>query len=714
MEYQQEEMMGSIRLKRARLFTLSVLAIGGLFAALAVACGGTEIVTERVVETVIVEKQLPGQTVTEKVVETVLVEKEVEGKTVTVVETVVVEKEVTRIEKVVETVVVEREVEGKTVMVVETVIVEKPVTRIEKVIETVVVEKAVTVVEKVVQVQTVVVAPTPVPPPTPAPTPEGGPQGTFRYATENIIPPLFVPALGGVGHEQDYASWGMVEFLVYADHNEEYDPSISIATSWDLAEDSSKVRFTLRRGIPFHQGWGELTADDVVWSMNNAIREGSTFWGVGGLQIWMDRWEKIDDYTVDMYFKTSNASWLQSLSNLSTHQPWIYPKKAIDELGEDRANVTPLGTGPFENVIYRTGDIVVVEAFDGGNHWRAKPAAQRMEVVEIREPLARNAAFIAGEVDIIAVLNKDIASLKERVPGSYEQPARGSGFTHIMVYTGNYWKGEEPCDSQLEGSWTLGEKIVYPRAGFKPDAEHPWIGDPSGNGNSMESALKVRQAMSMGIDRQTLVDTVFGGLGLATGSYIGFQPYDSEWKDEWDVEYDLEGAKALLAEAGYPNGFEFEFYVPPDHIVMNPEAGEAVAQMWRQLGLNVNVDRSAYAATRPRHFNGVDDIVWYAASSIGNLDKEKIVLLGRALTFHGAEVPCEIQDLAASVDDETDYDKRVAINVQVEDYVSEQRLIFPIATVTDHFMVGPRIKAWTPHRIVGRYFTNPETVQVQN
>ena len=346
--------MGSIRLKRARLFALGVLAIGGLIAALAVACGGGE--TQIEVQTVIVEKQLPGQTITEKVVETVVVEKEV-TRTEKVVETVLVEKEVTRIEKVIETVVVEREVEGKTVMVVETVVVERPVTRIETVVETVIVEKPVTVVEKVVQVQTVVVAPTPVPPPTPAPTPEGGPQGTFRFATENIIPPLFVPALGGVGHEQDYASWGMVEFLIYADHDEVYDTSISIATSWDLAEDNSKVRFTLRRGIPFHKDWGELSADDVVWSMNNAIREGSTFWGVGGLQIWMDRWEKIDDYTVDMYFKSFSASWLEALSNLSTHQPWIYPKKAIDELGEDRANVTPLGTGPFENLIYRTGDI---------------------------------------------------------------------------------------------------------------------------------------------------------------------------------------------------------------------------------------------------------------------------------------------------------------------------------------------------------------------
>ena len=154
--------MGSIRPKSARLLTLGVLAIGGLIAALAVACGGGE--TQIEVQTVIVEKQLPGQTITEKVVETVVVEREVEGKTVMVVETVIVEKPVTRIETV-----------------IETVIVEKPVTRIETVVETVVVEKSIIVVA------------TPVAPPTPAPTPVGGPSGTFRLSIRNIIPPLFVP-----------------------------------------------------------------------------------------------------------------------------------------------------------------------------------------------------------------------------------------------------------------------------------------------------------------------------------------------------------------------------------------------------------------------------------------------------------------------------------------------------------------------------------------
>ena len=571
--------MGLLKPKWARWLTLGVLAIGSLVAALAVACGEgeTQIVTERVVETVIVEKQLPGETITERVVETV-----------------VVEREVTRTERVVETVVVEREVEGKTVMVVETVVVEKPVTVTERVVETVVVTKQVEVpVVETVVVEKLVIA-TPVAPPTPAPTPVGGPQGTFRLSVRNIIPPLFVHALGGVGHEQDFASWGMVEFLLYADYEEVIDPNISMATSWEVADDQSKVRFNLREGIKFHKGYGEMTADDVVWSMNNAIREGSTFWGVGGLQAWMDRWEKVDDYTVDMYFKTYRANWADILSNLSTHQPWIYPKAAVDELGESVANVTPLGTGPFENVLYRTDDIVIVEAFDGGNHWRAEPAAARMEVVEIESPLVRNAAFTTREVDIIEVANKDIPQLKRAVSGAYEQIARGTTWPHMVYYTGNYWRGEEACESSLVTSWTVDAE--WPRPGFKPDAEHPWIGDPFGmGGNSMESALKVRQAMSMAVDRQTLLNTVFGGLGLPTAQYTGFLPSDDGWKDEWDVTYDLDAAKALLAEAGYPDGFEFTFYVPPDHIVVNPEAGEAVAQMWRQLGLDVNIETSAYA-----------------------------------------------------------------------------------------------------------------------
>ena len=129
----------------ARLWLVVATALAAAVGA-AIACGGEaepQVVTQ--IQTVVVEKQVPG----ERVVETVIVEKPV-TRTEKVIETVVVEKQVTVTEKVVETVVVERQVEGQTVRVVETVVVERPVTRTERVIETVVVEKQVRVLATVV------------------------------------------------------------------------------------------------------------------------------------------------------------------------------------------------------------------------------------------------------------------------------------------------------------------------------------------------------------------------------------------------------------------------------------------------------------------------------------------------------------------------------------------------------------------------------------
>ena len=610
-------------------------------------------------------------------------------------------------ERVVETVIVEKQLPGETIV------------KTEKVIETVVVEKQVQVTvpgEKVTIIQTVVVPATARPAPTAAPTPEGAPKGAWKYAVSNVIPALFVPSKGGVGHEQDYNSWGMVEFIIHADHGtENYNYDESIVTSYEVNKDNSRIRFTVRKGIPFHKGWGSLTAHDIAWSFNSAIEEGSTFWGVGGLQRWIDRLEAVDDYTVDLYARTEiDPNWQFTFSNLSTHQPWVYPKAAVDALGEDRANVTPLGSGPFENVIYRTNDTVVVTAFNNGNHWRAKPASQQMTTVEIPEPLARNAAFRAGEVDIIEALNKDIPQLRDQVPGSYPQDARGTGWPHVVYFTGNYW-AEGSCDADnVDTTWKKGAE--FPRPGFLPDAAHPWIGDIfEGGGNSMESALKVRQAMSKAVNRPELLETVFGGLGLPTATYNGFLPADTKyWKDEWDFTYDLAAAKALLADAGYADGFEFTFYVPPDHIVVNPEAGQAIAQYWRNLGLTVNIEQSAYATARPRHFLGQDDIIWYHHSGTGNWDKPKGGAYGPSNTFHGAELPCDMQALHWDNRTNQDKDQRIANSAKMQDYISKWRMNMPFASITDYWMVGPRIAAWSPHKIAGRYFTNPETVQVKD
>ncbi len=526
-------------------------------------------------------------------------------------------------------------------------------------------------------------------------------EGRFTLGVRNVIPPLFVHALGGAGLEDVYAGWGIVEFLIYANEQEQFDPSISPAESWELAPDLSKVTFKLRRGIQFHKGYGEMTADDVVWSHNNALREGSKFWGVTGIRQYMDRWEKVDDYTAVMYFKQFEPRWELLLSNLRTHQPWIGSKKAVDQLGEETANITPIGTGPYQVLSYRSREKVELEALP--SHWRRTALTKRMDVVEIPEALARAAAFQAGEVDIIEVDLKLIPDLLNKVQGSRAQPGLGYAFPHTIYFPGNYWS-DRNC--------LTGDTTGFPRPGFKPDAQHPWIGDPKDPAR-MESARKVRLAMAMAIDQETILRTIFGGLGKIGGTYTGFSPEDPEYKQEWTISYDPVRAKQLLAEAGYPNGFSFTFYVPPDHIVVNPEAGQAIAQMWRSIGLDPKIDSTAYAAARPRHFEGNDDIIWYHHTSAGDIDAPKAGNFGPNNTFHGVELPCDLQQLNFDNRKEPDRAKRIANNVKLQDYISQWTLAAPFVTIVDYFMVGPRIKDWKPSGKPGLYFTNPETVSLQ-
>ena len=188
--------------------------------------------------------------------------------TVTEIQTVVVEKQVTQIEKVIETVVVEKMVEGKTVKVIETVVVEK-----------------------------VVVA-------TAAPS---GPSGSLVVAETRIIPAVYLPSKQGGGVEFNYVDWGVMEYLVRAaPHLSAELPDAAeavhgIAVSWEADPAGEKVTYTLREGVPFHEGWGNVTAADVAFSFNEGNRTGTRFYRNSTSQT--DRWEALDDRTVVIYYK---------------------------------------------------------------------------------------------------------------------------------------------------------------------------------------------------------------------------------------------------------------------------------------------------------------------------------------------------------------------------------------------------------------------------
>ena len=676
-------------MSRFRLKLSAGVLIAAAFAlAVLAACGGTE----TVVETVIVEKQVPGQTVTERVVETV-----------------VVDRPVTRTEKVIETVVVEKIVEGQTVRVVETVVVEKQVTRTEKVVETVIVDKVVQVVA------------------TPTAAAMMGPEdedSPVVVADSSVFPVIFVHALSGLGQEWKVVGWDVGENLLRVDGNGNYQPDESIARSFEVAPDGSSITFELRTDVRFHPtpGGAEvglMTAEDVAWSFNNSGRGDSIFYRAGSVRDYMGEFDEDGNRTVEPFDVIASHTvrlnwkpgqflpwWLTNVSQTSSADPWITSKKLVDDLGEAKASQIPVATGPYRAANWSVGERMDLEAVEG--HWRITPAVKNFTVIELREPQTMVSAFKTGQIDFAPVPNSLLADALDDTPGSRRQ-AVGQSQMGCINFVGNYWqqKNNNPNSSGF------GETI-FPRPGFKP--ENPWVGDPR-DPASMEQARMVRRALILAIDREAIRDELFGGFGGIQGSAVnGWGPESPEWKTEWERYYDPDEARRLIVEAGYPDGFDIPLFVPSDHPRVNPEAGRAIAQMWNDVGANVDLDVSAYAAARPRRFDGVDDIPWYHCGTIrpGLEDRPFDGGMGPTSTFRGFEVEDHLVPLYFANFTEPDREKRVQNNVMINDYVIGQWEL-QAAFVADipHYAVGPRIDQWAPHSIDAPIFTNAATVTLK-
>lgn len=596
-----------------------------------------------------------------------------------------------------ETVVVEKPVE-KTVVVQQTVVVEK-----QKVVQqTVVVEKEKIVQQTVVVEKEKVVVQTAVPAPTATAVPQPKPSGRFVLADGRVIPPIFVHALSGQGHEWKINGWGIAEHLIRVDAKNQYDAAHSIAESFVVAPDNSSITFKIRKGVQFHGGWGEVTANDVAWSFNNAMREGSIYVRVQSLQPFMKPWVVIDERTVRLDWKEGQFLpwWLLNFSQTRLADPWITSKKIVDQLGEEKASQTPVGTGAFEVVKWASGERIDLKAVVP--HWRQTPQVESYSVVEMREPLAMAAAFKTGEVDFAPIPNNILLPTINKVAGARRIPV-GFPQAHCVNMTGNYWAQKDDKGQQ-----------VFPRPGFHPE-KNPWVGDPRDEA-SMNRASKVRLALAVAIDRDAILDQIFGGLGFtqAVEAGIGFGPALPFWKKDWEYKYEPDRAKQLIKEAGYPNGFTMPFYVASDFPRINPEAGQAVAQYWRDAGVKVEIDSSTYSARRPKRFGGVDDVPWYHCGTIyTNVDGPFDSGMGPSSTFRGMELPNELWPLHFANFKEPSREKRIENNTKIADYVTNWTLQTVFSVVDTHYAVGPKIEDWTPHEVDAPVFTYPESVKVK-
>ena len=490
--------MSSIKSRWSRRATLALLAIGGLFGALAVACGGgeAEVVTE--IQTVVVDRPI---TVTEKVIETV-----------------VVEREVTRTEKVVETVVVEKVVEGQTIKVIETVVVDRLVTRTEKVVETVVVEKPVTVTEKVVEtvivMQDVMVVATPTPI---GMEPVSG--GTVRWALDNNIATLDAlkttsqPEIGAL-HSQEK----LFEF------DENLTPQPSLVESWTTSDDGLTWTFKLREGITFNapvEG-RPFTSEHAMGNWKRWLAR-DNFGGI--LNGFIESIETPDDLTYVVTLSEPTGLLLDGFARLGGYSPYMMPPEmyALDpDEGPGNGDFETFGgTGPYQLVQWRPGDRLLFTKWadykspSGPTSFLAGTRlvyADVLEAIVIPEEAARIAALETGAVDWIGTISGDQKERLEANPDLYVF-TDDSGPVRIGAWP-NHVKGPM-SDARVRRAIM----IAFP----KDDALLATAGDPA----------LFRQCGSL-----MLCGTRWGGI-RTPGDEIYYDPPD------------LEAAKALIEEAGY-------------------------------------------------------------------------------------------------------------------------------------------------------------------
>ncbi|WP_342827138.1 ABC transporter substrate-binding protein [Candidatus Lucifugimonas marina] len=502
----------------------------------------------------------------EVVIQTVVVEKEVQGETV--VETVVVEKEV-KGDTVVETVVVEKEVKGDTV------------------IQTVVVEATAEPEE-----ETFFGLPLPVVPDDVgvAPQPDSA-DGSVVVRGQLELRGSGVPGDSSGGM---FTGQSVTEKLFMTDAGG--NAVGQVAESWELASDLSKLTVTLKQGVQFHGGFGELTAADVAWSLNmgnpgfnpESATDGGSNWisFIGNQEVLA-----VDTYTVEIPIATFDPRWSTFILGQSGLGLSITSKAAYDQNGESWVRDNVIGTGPFSVANYSRDDILELDAVQ--NHHRKTPSISNYTVRAIPDDAVAEAALKTGAVDVSQVALRNMTALQA---AGFQVIGAGAGSFHSISFSGNYWERTHYITGDdLGANFTVRHSLPW-----VGDPERPDFGNPPEGMTNMERARLVRTALSHAIDRELISDVLFAGAAWPNYVY-GADINNPNWQEKWATKYDPDLAGELLDQAGYPlvdgKRFEMPFFIRIGR--GDEEIGTAVVGMWREIGIDVQDWKAQYQTYRP-------------------------------------------------------------------------------------------------------------------
>jgi peptide/nickel transport system substrate-binding protein len=408
----------------------------------------------------------------------------------------------------------------------------------------------------------------------------------------------------------------------------------SLAESWTASPDGLAYEFVLRKGVRFHNG-EPVTAEDVKFSLERYRGTAAASFKARVAAV-----EVIDPLRVRFRFKQPWPDFMTFYGTPATGAGWIVPKKYVEKVGEDGFKKAPVGAGPYKFVSFTPGVELVLEAFE--QYWRKTPSVKRLVFRAIPDESTRLAALKRGEVDIAYSIRGALAEEVRRTPGLTLKP---------NYPPGTFW-------INFLDQW---------------DPKSPW------------HDRRVRLAANHAIDRQAINQAETLGFSRITGSIIPHR-FDFYWQAP-SYAFDVQKAKQLLAEAGYPGGFDAGDY-SCDASYAN--LAEAVANYWKAVGIRTTLrplERAAFFAQwREKKLR---NIVQGASGAFGNAATriEGFIAKGGAYVYGSYG---DIDGLFREQASEVDRKKREGALVKLQQLIHDKAMVAPIWELAFINAHGPR------------------------
>jgi len=453
----------------------------------------------------------------------------------------------------------------------------------------------------------------------------------------------------------------LVDVEVGTDGNSKIVPSL--AESWDISDDGLEYTFHLRQGVKFHNG-NDFTAEDVAYTFHRMLTvEGGVNTEfidqikgadelLAGETDTLEGVEVVDDYTIKVTLKEPFAGFLASISSPGVS---IYDSEATEAAG-DQFGMDPavtVGTGPFEFSSWSFNNQLVLTRNE--DYWKGASGLPCVVIKIIPDTETQSMMFESGELDILDLdyAADSVDRFTETYPDQIVQGPR----VGIVYFTMNFNK--EPFQD-----------------------------------------VRVRKAVQMSIDRQAILDALYGGRGqveqgIFPHGLIGFNP------DQEEIKYDPEAAKALLAEAGYADGFDMEIAADSSASDTMTMALEIVSDQLAEVGIRAeikNYDESTWLETRKSgelgsfmstwsaDYNDPDNFIY---TFFGNEEKTRI----RSINYPDTEVMERVAKARTIVNE----DERLAEYKALEEkIIHEDAAWVPMFSRLHLFAVSKRVQGFAP------------------